>query len=61
MKIRLEGTKDEMINFILSLYKTDRKTREISSFYPNRVNSTALLNGLIDKENPVGRIYVELD
>lgn len=71
MKIRLEGTEVEIINIInflryartssISNTPIQLKIKSISKFYPNRVDSTALLNGLVDTENPVGRVYVEID
>ena len=61
MKIRLEGTKEEirqlenLVNH--GLIATGRKVKTISKFYPDRQNSTEILNGV--SEN-TGRIYVEI-
>lgn len=70
MKIRIEGTQKE-IGSILERWveigiptndiQKTFKPKGISKFYPNRVDSTALLNGLIDTQNPVGRVYIEIE
>lgn len=60
MKIRLESNANEIREFVLKLHKLNVVVKEVSKFYPNRVDSTALLNGLVDTENPVGRVYVEI-
>jgi len=61
MNLRIEGTQKEIDDFIVySLMNNQRKIQTKSKFYPNRVGSSELLNGLIDTRNPVGRVYVEI-
>jgi hypothetical protein len=63
MKIRLEGTEKEIKDFLvghIKLVDFGDVYKNISKFYPNRVNSTDLMNGLVDEKNPVGRVYVEI-
>jgi len=61
MKIRLEGTEKEisqlknLVNH--GMIATGRRVKSISKFYPDRQNSTEILNGVSEK---TGRIYVEI-
>ena len=61
MKIRLEGTEKQISEFTRQGLNLGRvKVKSVSKFYPNRVNSNDILNGLVDTKNPEGRIYVEI-
>jgi hypothetical protein len=70
IKLRIEGTELE-INDFLSLVRYNHRPNGqpildnkavVSKFYPNRVNSNDLLNGVVATgKNTVGRVYVEFN
>jgi hypothetical protein len=69
MKIRLEGNETEIQN-VIKLVKFNYKPngepvldiKSVSKFYPNRVNSADLLNGLVKTgAETIGRVYVEMN
>jgi len=58
IKLRIEGNVRELRKFITELHRTGRVVNSVSKFYPNRQNSTDVLNGVAPENE--GRVYVEL-
>lgn len=68
IKLRIEGNQEEIQPLLdrwqqmgiptPDISKT-LKVKSVSKFYPNRVNSTDLLNGVADTSQ--GRVYLEVE
>jgi len=58
IKLRIEGNVREVRKLMTELHKLGRIVNSASKFYPNRQNSTDILNGIAPENE--GRVYVEL-